>query len=348
MKAAVWHGKLDVRVEEIQEPLEPRGEDVVVEVCCTGICGTDVHEYLAGPIFIPPALKQVVLGHEFSARVIAIGEGVTKAKVGDRVAVIPHRVCRSCYFCRRGMFQHCRQLELVGITRHGGFTRYTVARQDQLVALPDTISDEVGALVEPLAVTLRAMQLPGVRVGDDAAIVGAGPIGLCAVATARAAGVRNVFVIEKLRGRAALARKLGASAVVDPQLEDPVEAIHDLTGGRGVDLALECVGILPTMNLSIELVRPGGLAVIIGVAEKAGELNLHKAVSTEKEVRGCIGYFEGEWQSVVGLIASGRLDPTPLVTDRIEVEEIVDKGFEALIHNKDSCVKVLVHPSKED
>ena len=344
MKAAVWHGKLDVRLEEIPEPQEPRGEDVVVEVCYTGICGTDLHEYLAGPIFIPPTLKRVVLGHEFSARVAAVGEDVRKAKVGDRVVVIPHRVCRSCHFCRRGMFQHCRNLELVGITRHGAFARYTVARQDQLVPLPSNISDEIGALVEPLAVTLRAMQLPGVRVGDDAVVIGAGPIGLCAVVTARAAGLRNVFVVEKLPGRAELARKLGATAVIDPQSKDPVDAIRDLTGGRGVDVALECVGIVPTMNLAIELARPGGLAIIIGVAEKGGDLNLHRAVAGEKEVRGCIGYFDGEWQTVIDLIATGRLDPTLLITQRISVEDIVDRGFDALIHNKDSCVKVLVHP----
>lgn len=344
MKAAVWHGRLDIRLEDINEPPEPRGEDVVVEVCCTGICGTDLHEYLAGPIFIPPALDRVVLGHEFSARVTAVGDQVTKVKKGDRVVVVPHRVCRSCHFCRRGMFQHCRNLELVGITRHGAFARYTVARQDQLIRLPDNISDEIGALVEPLAVTLRAMQLPGVRVGDDIAIIGAGPIGLCAVATARATGIKNIFVVEKLPGRAARALKLGATAIVDPQVQDPVKTIQDLTAGHGVDIAFECVGILPTMNLAIDLARPGGLAVILGVAEKGGELNLHKAVAQEKEVRGCIGYFDGEWEAVIDLISTGRLDPTPLVTHRIAIDEIVEGGFGALVHNKDSCIKVLVHP----
>jgi (R,R)-butanediol dehydrogenase/meso-butanediol dehydrogenase/diacetyl reductase len=344
MKAAVWHGRRDIRLQEMHDPPAPRGEDVLVEVCCTGICGTDLHEYLSGPIFIPPSLKRVVLGHEFSANVIAVGEDVRTAKVGDRVAVIPHRACRSCDFCRRGMFQHCRNLELIGITRDGAFARYTVARQDQLVPLPDTVSDEVGALIEPLAVTLRAMQLPKVRIGDDAVVIGAGPIGLCALVTARAAGLRNVFVIEKLPGRAALAEKLGASAVIDPQRDDPVGAIRDLTQGRGAQVAFECVGILPTMNLAIEIVRPGGLAVIIGVAETSGQLNLHEAVAGAKEVRGCIGYFEGEWQAVIDLITSGRLDPRPLVTHRIAVDDIVEQGFNALIDNKDECVKVLVHP----
>lgn len=344
MKAAVWHGKRDVRLEEVREPADPTGEDVVVEVSCSGICGTDLHEYLAGPIFIPPNVQRVVLGHEFSARVTAVGEQVTRVKTGDRVAVIPHRVCRACHFCQRGMLQHCRNLQLVGITRDGAFARYTVVRQDQLVPLPGTITDEVGALIEPLAVTLRAMQLPGVRMGDDAAVIGAGPIGLCAVVTARAAGLRNIFVVEKLPRRAALARDLGASAVIDPQADDPLQAIRELTRGRGVDVAFECVGLVATMNLAIDLVRPGGLAVIIGVAERAGDLNLHRAVADEKEVRGCIGYFDGVWDAVVDLLASGRLDPTPLVTHRIAVDDIVERGFHALIEDKDSCVKVLVQP----
>jgi len=344
MKAAVWYGKRDVRLEDLPEPPDPRGEDVLVEVCWTGICGTDLHEYLAGPIFIPPTLGRVVLGHEFSARVVAVGDEVSRAKPGDRVAVIPHRVCRTCHFCQRGMLQHCRNLELVGITRDGAFARRTVVRQDQIVSLPDAISDETGALVEPLAVTLRAMQLPGVHIGDDAAIIGAGPIGLCAVATARAAGLRNVFVIEKLPRRAALAHQLGASAVIDPQLENPVDVIRDLTGGRGVDVAFECVGLTATMNLAIELARPGGLAVIIGVAETSGDLDLHRAVADQKQVRGCIGYFDGVWDAVVDLLASGRLDPTPLVTHRIGVDEIIKRGFGALVEDKDSCVKVLVHP----
>jgi (R,R)-butanediol dehydrogenase/meso-butanediol dehydrogenase/diacetyl reductase len=344
MKAAVWHGKSDLRLEEVHEPGVPRGEDVVVEVSWAGICGTDLHEYLAGPIFIPPALKRVVLGHEFSGRVIAVGDEVEQVHVGERVAVVPHRVCRRCHFCRRGMLQHCRNLELVGITRDGAFARYTVARQDQLIPLPDTISDQVGALIEPLAVALRAMQLPGVALGDDAVVIGAGPIGLCAVATARAAGLRNIVVIEKLPRRAALARQLGAVAVIDPQTENPAERIRDLTEGRGVQVVFECVGLVGTMNLAIDLARPGGLAVILGVAEQGGELNLHRAVAEGKEVRGCIGYFDGVWETVVELLASGRLDPTPLVTHQIAIEEIVERGFGPLTNDKDSCVKVLVHP----
>lgn len=344
MKAAVWHGRRDVRLEEVAEPGSPQGEDVLLEVCWTGICGTDLHEYLGGPIFIPPTLDRVVLGHEFSARVVDVGRDVTEVTAGDRVAVIPHRVCRACHFCRRGMFQHCTQLEVVGITRDGAFARYTVARQDQLVRLPSDVADDVGALVEPLAVTMRAMQLPKARLGDTIAIIGAGPIGLCGVATARAAGLGQIFVVEKMPGRAELARRLGATQVVDPKLGDPVAAILELTDGQGVDVSLECVGLAATMNQAIELARPGGLAVLLGIAEEGGELDLHRAAAGEKEVHGCIGYFEGEWQAVVDLLGTGRLDPTPMITQRIAVDDIIDGGFRTLVEEKDASAKVLVRP----
>jgi (R,R)-butanediol dehydrogenase/meso-butanediol dehydrogenase/diacetyl reductase len=344
MRAAVWHGRRDVRLEDVAEPDSPQGEDVLLEVCWTGICGTDLHEYLGGPIFIPPTLQRVVLGHEFSARVVDVGRDVTGVGVGDRVAVIPHRVCRACHFCRRGMYQHCRQLEVVGITRDGAFARYTIARQDQLVRLPSSVPDEVGALVEPLAVTLRAMQLPKARLGDTIAIIGAGPIGLCGVATARAAGLGDIFVVEKMPGRAQLAQKLGATQIIDPGQSDPVEAILELTEGRGVDVSLECVGLVATMNQAIEMARPDGLAVLLGIAEDGGDLELGRAVAGEKEIHGCIGYFEGEWQAVVDLLETGRLDPAPMITHRIEVDEIIEGGFRTLVEEKDRSAKVLVHP----
>lgn len=344
MKAAVWRGRRDVRLEDVAEPASPTGEDVLLEVSWTGICGTDLHEYLGGPIFIPPGIEHVILGHEFSARVVDVGPEVAGTQVGERVAVIPHRVCRTCHFCRKGMFQHCRQLEVIGITRDGAFTRYTVARQDQLVPLPANVSDEAGALIEPFAVAMRAMQLPKVRLGDSIAIIGAGPIGLCGVATARAAGLGDIFVIETMPGRADLARRLGATHTIDPRVADPVETIAELTNGRGVDVSLECVGLAATMNQAIKLARPGGLAVLFGIAEQDGEIDLHRAAADEKEVHGCIGYFEGEWQAVVDLLETGRLDPTLMITHHISVDDIVDGGFRALVEEKDLSAKVLVHP----
>lgn len=344
MRAAVWHGRRDVRIEEVPSPREPAGEDVLVDVLWCGICGTDLHEYAAGPIFIPSNLSRVVLGHEFSARVAAVGPEVTRVRPGDRVAVIPHQPCRRCAFCIQGMTQHCRQLQLVGLTRDGAFTRSVVVREDQLVPLPASVSDEAGAMLEPLAVTLRAMYLPGVQLGDDVAIIGAGPIGLCAVACARACGMGRVVVIEKLPRRGALALALGADEVIDPSEVDPAEAVHELTNGGGVDIAVECVGLVSTMNLAIRLAKPGGLAVLLGVAEGEGALDLGHAAAEQKEIRGCIGYFDGEWETAVELLASGRLDPSPLVTDRIAVEDAVENGFERLLKDKDSSVKVLVHP----
>jgi (R,R)-butanediol dehydrogenase/meso-butanediol dehydrogenase/diacetyl reductase len=344
MRAAVWRGQRNIVVEDVAEPDDPHDSEVVVEVLRAGICGTDIHEYLAGPTFIPPTVSRVVLGHEFSATVAVVGEAVTGFCPGDRVAVVPHQSCGRCVFCRRGMLQHCQNLQLVGLSLDGAFTRFVRVREHQLVHLPESVSDEAGALVEPLAVALRALRLPGVRIGDDAVVIGAGPIGLCTIAAARALGLRRVIVVEKMPRRAALAARLGADRVIDPRETDARQEVRDLTAGRGVDVALECVGHIETMNLAIDVVRPGGVAIVIGIGETSGGLNLDAAVVQEKEIRGCIGYFEGEWQTVVDLIASGRLDPSPLVTRTVDIEDIVTHGFEAIVGDRDECVKVLVRP----
>lgn len=344
MRGAVWRGAGDIRVSDVADPENPRGDDVLLKVKWAGICGTDLHEFLAGPIFIPQSVDEVVLGHEFSAEVVAVGVDVRSFRPGDRVGVVPHRFCGTCHFCRRQMFQHCLNLELVGITRNGAFAPYTVVRENQLVRLPDGVSDIAAAMLEPLAVGLRIMQLPGVRPGQRAAIVGAGPIGLCALLTSRACGITDVVVVERNVGRAALARELGATTVIDPTATDPINALLDATDGYGVDLTIECVGLVETMNLAIDAVRPGGVAVLLGISEAEGEIELGRASSHGKEVRGCIGYFEGEFEAVSALLDSGRLDPAPLISRQVDLENIVEDGFRKLVDEKDTNVKVLVRP----
>ena len=344
MLAANWHGPKDVRLEDVPEPDEPTGEDVLVEVSWCGICGTDLHEYLAGPIFIPPGVEEVVLGHEFSARVVATGDRVTRVAIGDRVVAIPHRVCHDCHFCRRLMFQHCLNLELVGLTRNGAFARYTILRQDQLIKLPDEVSAEVGALIEPLAVTFHGMRQPGVEVGGDIVIVGAGPIGLSAIATARAVGLDRIYVVEMLPQRSSIARAMGADEVINPREVDALEVIRDLTGGVGASVAMECVGLEQTMDLAIQATHPGGVTMLAGITESVSEVDLDAAVRDEKVIRGCIGYFDGEFEAVIELLASGRLDPTPMITHSLALDRIVSDGFDQLVRDRDSCVKVLVSP----
>ena len=308
MLAANWHGREDIRLEQLAEPDNPTGEDVLIEVSWCGICGTDLHEYSAGPIFIPAGLDQVVLGHEFSGRVAATGDRVTAVKVNDRVVVIPHRVCRECHFCRRRMFQHCLNLELIGLTRNGAFSRYTIARQDQLVVLPDGIPDEFGALVEPLAVTLHGMRQPGVEIGGDIVIIGAGPIGLSAIATARAIGLAPIYVVEMLPQRSSIAQSMGADEVLNPAETDVLSAIRELTGGAGTSVAMECVGLEQTMDIAIQATRPGGVALLAGITESISGVDLDAAVRDEKEIRGCIGYFDGEFDAVIDLLATEQLD----------------------------------------
>ena len=344
MESAVWHGRRDVRVEDVADPPDPNREEVIVKVSQTGICGTDLHEFVGGPIFIPPDVRAVVLGHETMGKVYATGAEVRGLESGQRVAVIPHRVCRQCHYCKRGLFQFCEKLELIGLSRPGAFAPYVLVREDQIVPLPDSVSDDAAAMIEPLAVVFHALKLPEVQPGASLLIVGGGPIGLCAALGALALGVADVMVVEQLPRRRALASELGVAATVDPGTQDPVKAARAWSGGSGVDVAIECVGATETMNLAIRSTRPRGLTVLMGIAETPGELDLPYAHAHEQEVRGCIGYFEGEFPMVVDLLAGGRLDPRPLITHKISLRNIVTEGFLQLIEDRDSCVKVLVSP----
>lgn len=350
MKAAVWYGKKDVRVENVPEPPAPGRGEVKIKVHWCGICGSDLHEYLAGPIFIPtkaphPLTGKVapplILGHEFSGEVVQVGEDVTNVKVGDRVSPDACQVCWTCFMCRRNRYSMCEKVAFTGLMTDGGFAEYVNVPAYTLYKLPPEISSEVGALVEPVAVGIHAIRQGNVLMGDTVAIVGAGPIGLVTLQAARAAGASKVFSIEVAKARKEFAGKLGATAVIDPTKINAVEEVHRLTNGLGVDVAIECVGGEETAPLSVDLVRRGGRAVIVGIFEKPSQLHFNNVVFFEKEIYGSIAYY-GEFDTAITFLADRRIKGEPLITGKIKLEDIIEKGFEELVARKEKNLKILV------
>jgi (R,R)-butanediol dehydrogenase/meso-butanediol dehydrogenase/diacetyl reductase len=352
MKAAVWYGKKDVRVEDIPEPPAPGPGDVKIKVHWTGICGSDLHEYLAGPIFIPAdaphpltgAQAPLTLGHEFSGEVVEIGEGVTNVEVGDKVTSDACQYCGECFMCKRNRYSLCEKLAFTGLMADGAFAEYVNVPAYSLYKLPAEMSSDAGALVEPIAVGVHAIRRGRVLEGDTVAVVGAGTIGLVTLQAARAAGASKVFVLEIAKARKEFAEKLGATAVIDPTEVDPVEEIRRLTDGLGVDVAIECIGGEKTAPLTIQLTRPGGRAVIVGIFEGPSEQHFNDLVFTEREVYGSLAYY-GEFDTAIALLSDGRLVAEPLITGRIKLDDIVEKGFEELVAHKESNIKILVSPS---
>ncbi|MFX3624292.1 MAG: 2,3-butanediol dehydrogenase [Ectobacillus sp.] len=352
MKAARWYNAKDIRVEEIPEPKVENGQ-VKIKVAYAGICGSDLHEYLVGPIFIPvnelhPISKDkapVVMGHEYAGEVVEVGEGVTSVKVGDRVCVEPIYRCGECASCKKGHYNVCEKLGFIGLSGgYGGFAEYSVVPLNMVHKIPDQMSWEQAALVEPAAVAVHAVRQSGLRIGDTAAVFGTGPIGLLTIQAARAAGASQIIAVEVSPERQEFARKVGADIVINPLETDVVTEIQSHTGGSGVDVSFEVAGIEATINAAIQATKLEGNIVNISIWEKPASIPLNSLVLTEKQMTSIIAY-RNIFPQVIQLIANDQIKALDLVTKYIGLDEIVPEGFEALTKNK-SQIKILVNPSK--
>jgi (R,R)-butanediol dehydrogenase/meso-butanediol dehydrogenase/diacetyl reductase len=351
MKAARFHGRGDVRVEDVTEPHPGPGQvQIAVEWC--GICGTDLHEYLDGPIFAPTPTNPhpltggavpITLGHEFSGRVAELGPGVTGFAEGDRVVVEPYDVCGECAACRDGRYNTCRKLGFIGLDgEQGGFAERMVV-DTRWVHPIDGLTPEQGALVEPLAVGYHATKLSGLRPGGSAAVFGAGPIGLVTAAALRATGAGQVIVVEPAEARKAKAPGAGADHVLDPTEVDVPEAIRELTDGRGADVTFECAGVDAVLAAAVASTRPGGTCVNVSIWGHPATFDVNSLVFSEIHLVGSLAYANRH-EEVIELIRSGTVDVDQFITGRIGLADIVDRGFRELIDHKESNVTILVQP----
>ncbi|WP_423747433.1 2,3-butanediol dehydrogenase (plasmid) [Haladaptatus sp. SPP-AMP-3] len=354
MRAARYYGPSDVRVEEI-EPDTAGSNDVRVEIAACGICGSDLGEYVGGPITIPdephPVTGErlpITIGHEMGGTVTEVGEGVD-IEVGTHVVVNPIIWCGECRYCDEGKYRLCESGGFVGLSGGGGgFAENIVVSAETVVPVPDDIPPHLAALVEPFTVGVHAVQRSGLRAGDSAAVFGSGPIGLTVVQAAVAAGAGPVYVSEPRASRRSLAKECGADEVIDPTDADPVETIRKHTDG-GVDVSFEVAGVEPSVNQSLAAVKSGGTTTIVSIFEETIEIDLNDIVMPETTVVGTAAYQGGplsgqEFRTTMRNFETGVFDPTPLVTSEIELENIVRDGFERLLDAESEEIKILVRP----
>lgn len=356
MRAARFHGGRDVRVEDI-ESASVGETDVRIEVEACGICGSDLHEYRTGPRFTPhethPKTGQrnpTTMGHEFSGTVTEIGAAVSRISVGDRVTVEPNIPCGDCLYCEDGKYHLCKDAIAVGFhTGAGGFAENATVPEQQVHVLPDEVSMEEGALVEPLAVGLHAVRQSGLSVGDTVAVFGCGPIGLTVVSAAAAAGAKRIFASEPNETRREVALELGADVGIDPTEEDAVTTIKERTPD-GVEVAFEFAGTEPAFNSAVRSTERAGTITVGSVSDSDLTTNMHDIVSTERRVVGtyCYGFppqsFRTEFDTVIRSLAAGDIDTDAFVTGRIDLEHVVEDGFEELLDSETDHVKILVTP----
>ncbi|TKR25142.1 2,3-butanediol dehydrogenase [Natronomonas salsuginis] len=355
MRAAVYHGQRDVRVENV-EPRSVGPNDVAIEVAYCGICGSDVHEYAAGPIAIPDENTHsltdetlpLTLGHEFSGTVSDAGEAVDDVTVGDRVTVNPAIWCGECRFCQEGNYHRCVSGGSIGLAGWGGgLAERAVVPASQVVPVPDDVGLDYATLTEPYAVALHAVRRSSLQSGDDCAVFGAGPIGLGIAQTSRLAGARRVYVSEPQDGRRAVADELGMRGI-DPTDVDPVRWISSRTNG-GTDVAYEAAGVEPALETAIRTTIRGGEVLLVSVFEDEATIQPNYLMMAERSIVGSIAYRTGpraaeyEFAAVLEALSDDRLDPDPLVTKRIDLDDVVEDGFEALTEPGEQ-VKILVSP----
>ncbi len=303
MKAVVWNGPEEMAIEEVPEPEIAPGT-VIVRPGAAGICGSEIEGYLGRMGNRTPPL---VMGHEFAGMVMEVGEGVDEGLVGRVVAVNPLSSDGTCPLCRAGQANLCPSRQLVGIHSPGGFAEYTLAPAENVYPLPEGVEARTGALAEPLANGVHAARLglAGGHTVEHAVIVGAGTIGLMCLQAAVLEGVSNVSVVEPHDARREQAMNLGAHAAYASG-EEARAALEELTEGLGADLVLDAVGAEITRRMALDLMRPGGRTVFVGLHDDDTTLGFHGVVRGQLDLQGSYAFTASDYERALEWLVAGK------------------------------------------
>lgn len=353
MKAARFYDRGDIRIEDIPEPVVAPGT-VGIQVAWCGICGTDLHEFMEGPIFIPPCghphpisgeAAPVTMGHEFSGVVYAVGEGVNDIQIGQHVVVEPYIVYDDTPTDPGSNYHLSKDMNFIGLGgRGGGLAEKIAVKRRWVHPISDAVPLDQAALIEPLSVGHHAYVRSGAKEGDIALVGGAGPIGLLLAAVLKAKGIK-VIITEISQARKDKAKASGvADYVLDPSEVDVVSEVKKLSNGQGVDVAFECTSVNKVLDTLVDACKPTAKIVIVSIWSKPAVLNIHSVVMKELDIRGTIAYCNDHAETIK-LVEEGKINLAPFITQRIKLDDLVSEGFERLIHNNESAVKIIVSPN---
>lgn len=342
MQAALITGPSRVELREFPDP-RPADGGVVVDIAYCGVCGTDVHAYTSGRRYTP-----AICGHEWTGTISAAGRSVSRIGEGDRVVVGVPKPCGSCAACLAGQTSHCITCSAFVHGRdpsappHGGFAPRIAVSVDRVIAAASGLDDETLAQVEPVTVSLHAVNRSVLRPDDTAVVVGAGPVGLTTMQCAAAAGAGQVIVIEPRETRRAMASTLGATVVATPEAAGDV--VRERTGGLGADVVYECVGGGETLTTAVDLARRGGSVCMLGLADAEASIDPATWLSKEITVTAALGYLHHEFGDAMDLLIDGRVRVDMLHTSSTKVEGLA-AVLDELASGESSQMKVLVNPN---
>jgi (R,R)-butanediol dehydrogenase / meso-butanediol dehydrogenase / diacetyl reductase len=342
VRAAVYYGRGDVRVEQVDAPGRPGPGELLLDVSRAAICGTDASEYASGPKMVPlerehPQSRHVgpmVLGHEFTGSVRAVGEGVTGFTAGDRVVCGAGVSCGECDWCRAGRTNLCARYYTLGLHTHGGLAEAVLAPAAICALVPDGCSDDAAAMAQPLAVGLHVLNRGAVTGSDSVTVIGVGGIGAMVLGGAAARGVTELIAVDVDEARLATASAIGAQVCIDARHEDVPAAIRQATGGEGADVIIECSGRPESPGTALDAVRRGGRLVIVGLQAEPVPLDLWQLVMQEVQMTTAMAHVCGsDLPEAIEILATTEL--ARHVLDRvIPLDLVVDEGLVRLVERR--------------
>jgi 2-desacetyl-2-hydroxyethyl bacteriochlorophyllide A dehydrogenase len=344
MRAVTFQAPNEVRVDERPEPELLARDDAIVAIEASGVCGSDLHIY-HGRVKIAPGFT---IGHEFVGTVVAAGDDVTRVNSGDRVLGCFHAACGTCFYCLKGVYQKCDSARVFG---HGAALGDLPGTQAEralvphanltLRKVPDGVSDDIALFAgDVMGTAYHAVQEGDVRPGDSVAVLGLGPVGLCAVQVAVAAGAAPVLAIDTVPQRLQMAKKFGAVPIHLTE-EDPRKLAQAATAGRGVDAAIDAVGHPDALDLAIRLARKAGTVVAIGVYAEPCQVHMGLVWIKGLTIRGGQANVIGHVDRVLGMLAAGTLDPTPLVTHHMALDDAPEAYR---LYDRREALKIVLKP----
>ncbi|MDC7231692.1 MAG: alcohol dehydrogenase catalytic domain-containing protein [Spirochaetales bacterium] len=348
MRQAVMTSPGVIEFNEVDVPVPGEGE-VLVKVMSIGVCGSDVHVYHG---LHPYTSYPVVQGHEVSCEVESVGPGVSGFAAGDKVTIEPQVSCGQCYACKSGLYNICDELKVIGFQTTGAASDYYIAPAAKLVKLDPAMNHDHGALMEPLSVAVRAVnqaftEAEGGIKDKQVLVFGAGPIGNLVAQAAKGMGASRVMISDLNAFRLEKAKACGVEYVVDPSKADLAAEVDKAFGkDRKADVIFECVGINPTMDSAVDIARKGTPIVVVGVFGKKAEIDMAKVNENELKLVGTARYVIEDFEIAKDLVASGKVDLNPLVTDTYEFEKYND-AYLKIQNDPATTMKVVVQVNKD-
>ncbi|MBF0777953.1 galactitol-1-phosphate 5-dehydrogenase [Streptococcus cuniculi] len=349
MRAALLTELNHFEIHEMDKPT-PHSHEVLVKVKAAGICGSDIHKMQSEWKYDLP----MVMGHEFSGQVEAVGDEVEQVSVGDRVAIVPFLPCNKCIYCREGKYQLCEDYRMIGSHYYGGFEEYVVVPETNVLNIGEKISYEEAAMIEPLAVAAHGVMGLDPQVGDQVAVFGLGTIGILSVQWLRLAGVKRIIGIDIDPNKLEEAKKYGVTDTINPLEESLEEAVATLTNGLGVDIALECAGSKITEEQCLLITRKGGQIGYQGIAytdvvlrQRAFENIFRREYTVKGFWNSYSAPFPGkEWTHSVEFIEAGKMNLKEMISHRFKLDEI-QKAFNLTVNREESYNKVMIFPGED-